>query len=838
MTSLMPRSLSALAALCTAILFTPVASATGCPSVVWSDVQRLDGASNFIPLLETIDYDHDGKLDLVGVPDSARTLHTWRGLGDGTFALPVSLGPSMVYDFTVGNVNGDAYPDIVGSTDTKLWVRLGNATGFDPAIETSLNHVADDVSIVDLGNDNVSDLLVSSTSIFVLYQGVGNGTYVEVSRQDTGATDVRTSIFADFDGDGRGDVAAILRSSKTNAVYFRNVDGSFAAPVALSTGSDPTELQATDFNEDGRPDLVSTNWDDGTIDVFLNLGGRSFSSRLVLPGSKLGKHGNLSPLRLADVNGDSHIDILAGAINGGWMVTYLGVGDGTFASGSWYSAFLNGVDAIAAGDFDGDTDIDVALTSYRQLLTATKTCATQVLVHTLSPLVTSGKAAPLRATVSGLSSAMPLPRGTVAFKEGAATYGTVEVGGNGSVSLDLNTLSLGSHNITAEFSGNATLAAATSTSIVQDVTSFATNTIFFFPPEPSVYGTPYSFTVGIRRAENNTSVNAWYLLTIDGVESERYTTSTITLNLTPGPHTLSAKYLGDSFAPASESGPQTITTEKAAATATKSGDTTLRLGATHNVQITIAGPAGTVVPTGSVQLTRGGAVVGNATVTGGIASFSVTLPRGAHDLIATYSGDGNFNATTLSFMLTVVQNLPLVIDARGLPSAMSIRAVVPVDTGAMTLLRRVSGTSAWTVVNGWSLASDLDPSSLARGVVYEYRLDATVSGNPQSSNIDSAMLFHDDTLVAGVTPVERAHFTELRGAINAMRIAAGLEPFFFDPTFAEPFVRAEHVTMMRDAAAEARAAFGLSAMTFTDPSLTAGMPIKAAHVQEIREAVR
>lgn len=834
----MPRSLSALAALCAAILFTLVASATDCPSVVWSDVQRLGGASTVIPLLETVDYDHDGKLDLVGLPDSARTLHTWRGLGDGTFAPPVSLGTNTVYDFTVGNVNGDAYADIVGSTGTKLWVRLGNATGFDPAIETSLNYTADDVSIIDLGDDSVSDLLVSSTTIFVLYHGVGNGTYVEVRRQDTGATDMRTSIFADFDGDGRGDIAAILRSSKTNAVYFRNVDGSFAAPVALPTGSYPTDLQAADFNEDGQPDLVSTNWDDGTIDVFLNLGGRAFSSRLVLPGSIPGKAGNVSALRLADVNGDSHTDILAGAINGGWMVTYLGIGDGTFASGSWYSAFAqNGVQSIAAGNFDGDTDIDVALGGYQQLLTTTKTCATQVLLRTLSPLVTSGNPAPLRAAVSGLSSAMPLPRGTVAFKEGATILGTVDATTDGSASLDLNTLALGSHTITAEFSGNATLPPATSASIVQGVTSSVTNTIFFFPPEPSVYGTPYSFYVGIRWS-NNTNVTGKYILTVDGVESERQNNATITLNLAPGPHTLSARYFGDSYTPASESGRQVLTTEKAAVTVTKSGDTTLRLGATHNVQIAVASAAGLPTPTGSVQLTRGGAVVGNATLAGGVANFNVTLPRGGHDLIATYSGDGNFNATTLNFMLTVVQNLPLVIDARGLPSAMSVRAVVPADTTAMTLLRRVSGTSTWIVVNGWSLAADLDPSSLARGVVYEYRLDATVAGNPQSSNIDSAMLFHDDTLVAGVTPIARAHFTELRGAINAMRTAAGLEPFFFDPTFAQPFVRADHVTLMRDAAAEARAAFGLSPMTFTDPSLSAGMPIKAAHIQEIRDAVR
>jgi hypothetical protein len=372
--------------------------------------------------------------------------------------------------------------------------------------------------------------------------------------------------------------------------------------------------------------------------------------------------------------------------------------------------------------------------------------------------------------------------------------------------------------------------------MIQKVTTDTTTTTILFPPAASVYGTPYTFNVEIRR-QNNFTINDYYILTVDGVESERYNGAAVTLNLNAGQHTLSAKYLGNSFYPPSESGPQVINTAKATPTESKSGDTTVRVGTAHNFQITVAGPNGTT-PTGSVQLTRGATVLGNAPLSAGIANFSITLERGAHDVTAAYSGDANFNTATLNFTLSVVQNASLAIDARGLQNAISIRAVVPVGTTAMTLFRRVAGTDTWTAVGGWSLAGEIDPSSLTRGVLYDYRLDATVSGSPQSSNIDSALLLTDDALAAGATMIKRAHFNELRDAINALRTAAGLGAFNFDPTFAQPEVRAEHVTTMRTALAEARATLGMLAVTFTDPSLTAGMPIKAAHIQEIREAAR
>jgi hypothetical protein len=842
MTSLLPRTL-ALALFVSLSVALPVA-ATSCPSVVWTPKQSVSGYSSYVESFETIDYDHDGKLDLVGTirtDQAVVTLNSWRGVGDGTFETPLLLSTENIIDLEVGNVNNDAYPDLVGGNfNNTFWVRLGNATGFDAPVYTATNYSAYEVSVVNLGGDAFTDLLVSSftSNIFVLYQGAGNGTYTEVQRQNAGAVtfDVTGSVLADLDGDTRLDVAVSRRSSETLAVFFRNADSSFAAPVLLPVGTFPDDIQAADFDEDGLLDLVATEWEDGNIDVFLNLGGRAFAPRLVLPGAPPGEHGGLNAFRLLDVNDDANVDILAAGVNGNWLTTYLGVGDGTFASANWYQTSTGSLLAIATGDFDADTDIDVALGAFEQHFTLSNTCATQITLYSVSPVITSGQPAPLRALVSGISAQTPQPLGTVTFKEGPTTHGTVPLNENGVASLDVTGLSLGDHTLTAEFSGNSVLTAATSPSMVQKVTNNTTTTTLFLPPS-SVYGTPYTFDVELRRQDFNFTFQDYYILNVDGVESERYNGAPVTLNLSVGPHTLSAKYLGSEWLPPSQSAQHFITTIKATPTATKSGDSNVRLGTAHNVQITINTPPGTSA-TGFVTLRRGTTVLGSGPVTSNVANISVTLPRGGHDVIASYSGDDNFNAATVAFTLSVVQNVPLAIDARGLQNAISIHAVVPVGTTAMTLFRRAAGTIPWTAVGGWSMATALDPTSLSPAVLYDYRLDATVSGNPQSSNIDSALMFSDDALVPTVTLIRYDHVYQLRDAINAQRTAAGLPAFGFDSSLALQPVRATHVTAMRNALTEARTALGMFTVTFTDPSLSPGMQIKAAHIQELREAAR
>ena len=169
----------------------------------------------------------------------------------------------------------------------------------------------------------------------------------------------------------------------------------------------------------------------------------------------------------------------------------------------------------------------------------------------------------------------------------------------------------------------------------------------------------------------------------------------------------------------------------------------------------------------------------------------------------------------------------------------AIPAVIPGGTTSPTMLRRVHGTETWAVVPSWTTASPLDTGTFTRGVLYDYRLDVTITGGgTQQSNIDSALLFTDPTLTVGSTAVKLAHFTELRDSINALRTMAGLPAFAFDGTFgAGATIRASHLTAMRTAVSEARTMLGMLSPAFTDGS-PAGVNIKKTHIAELRDATR
>ena len=81
------------------------------------------------------------------------------------------------------------------------------------------------------------------------------------------------------------------------------------------------------------------------------------------------------------------------------------------------------------------------------------------------------------------------------------------------------------------------------------------------------------------------------------------------------------------------------------------------------------------------------------------------------------------------------------------------------------------------------------------------------------------------------------HLSQLRTAINTMRSAAGLSAVTFtDPTITaqSTIVKAVHLTQLRTALDQARAALGLPALSYTNPLTT----IRAVHFEELRSGAR
>jgi uncharacterized repeat protein (TIGR03803 family) len=103
----------------------------------------------------------------------------------------------------------------------------------------------------------------------------------------------------------------------------------------------------------------------------------------------------------------------------------------------------------------------------------------------------------------------------------------------------------------------------------------------------------------------------------------------------------------------------------------------------------------------------------------------------------------------------------------------------------------------------------------------------------------NAQPFTDDPLVASSTLIKAVHFAELRTRVDGVRLGCGLLPYGWTAVLTTgTIVEAIDITSLRTALSQAYGACGLTLPSYpTDPDLSAGTSIKAAHLAEIRNAL-
>jgi len=183
----------------------------------------------------------------------------------------------------------------------------------------------------------------------------------------------------------------------------------------------------------------------------------------------------------------------------------------------------------------------------------------------------------------------------------------------------------------------------------------------------------------------------------------------------------------------------------------------------------------------------------------------------------------------------------------GPPAPTGLSATATTTTSVSLTWNPSSGATQYEVVRGTGTpvvvgtTNYVDNTVLANtSYVYKVRaIDATARRSPDSApDVATTVLFTDDPAVASTTLIKAVHITELRTAVNALRVAAGLTASSF--TDAVPAtVNALHVDELRAALTPARTALGLTTGAFTDPTLVVGTTlVKALHVQELRDGVK
>lgn len=164
-------------------------------------------------------------------------------------------------------------------------------------------------------------------------------------------------VAADFNGDGKIDLAVANGGDGTVSILLGNGDGTFAPRVDYPAGFAgvlvPMAVIAGDFNNDGKLDLAVGS------SVLLGNGNGTFQPAI---------SGPLDGSLAADFNGDGKLDLAALTTDSAGVSTIevaLGNGDGTFqapiSSATAVQVGATGLLSMSAGDFNGDGKLDVAV---------------------------------------------------------------------------------------------------------------------------------------------------------------------------------------------------------------------------------------------------------------------------------------------------------------------------------------------------------------------------------------------------------------------------------------------------------------------------------------------
>ena len=438
------------------------------------------------------------------------------------------------------------------------------------------------------------------------------------------------------------------------------------------------------------------------------------------------------------------------------------IGTATLAAGQASFAIASltaGTHSITAS-YSGDAT-NTASTTTSSISQTIKTATVISLASTFNPAqvgITFG----LNTTVTPSSAT-----GTVQLLDGTTVLATISVTG-GAANFSIGTLSLGTHALSAVYSGDANNSTATAT-LSQEVKQFP-GLIPQAAPNPVIAGQAVTISGKVNTAATGTLTIKDGTATLATVTIANGIGSLTTSSLTPGVHSLNLIYNGDATFLGSQS-PIDVTVLNA---------TTLTVGTSVNPAaagqgITFTASVTPATAAGTVQFFDGATSLGTVTLAGGQAALSTsTLTAGSHSITASYSGNtANAPATTATAIVQVVKAVGAVtlttsVNPSTVGQSVAFTAVVTPSTATGTVQFKEGATVLGTATVAAGSAS-LALTTLAQGA---HSITAVYGGDANTVGATSTTITQTVNAVAPGAPSNLVATASGSAAINLVWTAS------------------------------------------------------------------
>ncbi|WP_458626724.1 FG-GAP-like repeat-containing protein [Winogradskyella sp. PC D3.3] len=341
--------------------------------------------------IDSGDIDGDGDIDIVmatynyneGVPDQDY-IKCYLNDGTGNFPIQITVSSTIrwVDGLILADVNEDGAADIVATSaiQNKLVYYL-SSTSMDASYvytETAIdNSIGGPGQVIagDINGDNHIDLITPSynNNRTQWYSGDGSGNFTAESDIESGTSDGPYYVdVADFDADGDLDVLVGFYNTGSLEIYYNQFDGSAPDPTSTVSWIKDTETVDTgssfllsvafaDVNNDGTMDVVKLDNLSGDVKWFNKIKNGTSTATTVSDASIMARPG---AFLVTDIDEDGLNDFILtdyGSSDDA-IIWFKGAADASpSATPQLIIENNHQMLDITAADFDGDSDIDIAV---------------------------------------------------------------------------------------------------------------------------------------------------------------------------------------------------------------------------------------------------------------------------------------------------------------------------------------------------------------------------------------------------------------------------------------------------------------------------------------------